>query len=215
MWTSKISICSHRINQLIWRYDTQCGLLFFQVQSLDVTLPPATVVELPPVNMHGELISKLPRPVRARDSPGETGEGLRRRSSSKTHLYVSAEIGAFQHSLTTDLLNHLVFVQKSFMKVSSAAGKKHYNLTRGARLKGKRKKWAARERWRDDDADDWMIVSICMTCPWWVVLLKLSFLTCTFLCFPCRRWTTFFSGCRVKASLFHCGEQPRLKIWKT
>ena len=93
--------------------------------------------------------------------------------------------------------------------------KKHYNLTRGARLKGKREKWAARERWRDDDADDWMIVSICVTCPWWVVLLKLSFLTCKFLCFPCRRWTTFFSGCRVKASLFHCGEQPRLKIWKT
>ena len=114
------------------------------------------MVELPPVNMHGELISKLPRPVRARDSPGETGEGLRRRSSSKTHLYVSAEIGAFQHSLTTDLLNHLVFVQKSFMKVSSATGKKHYNLTRGARLKGKREKWAAE---RDDEMMTQMIGS--------------------------------------------------------
>ena len=88
-----------------------------KVQSLDVTIPPATVVELPPVNVQGELISKLPRSVRARDSLGETEEGRRRLSSSKTQLYVSAEIGAFQHSLTTDLLNHLVFVQKSFMKV--------------------------------------------------------------------------------------------------
>ena len=89
----------------------------FQVQSLDNTLPPATVVELPPVNMQGELISKPPRPVRAKEGPPETEESFRRRSTAKTHLYVSAEIGAFQHSLTTDLLNHLVFVQKSFMKV--------------------------------------------------------------------------------------------------
>ena len=28
------------------------------------------------------------------------------------------EIGMFEHSLTTDLLNHLVFVQKVFMRVS-------------------------------------------------------------------------------------------------
>ena len=74
--------------------------------------------------MYGDLISKLSRPIRARDGPGETEESLRRRSSSKTHLYVLAEIGAFQHSLTTDLLNHLVFVQKSFMKVNSLS---HYS----------------------------------------------------------------------------------------
>ncbi|XP_022799728.1 uncharacterized protein KIAA1109-like isoform X2 [Stylophora pistillata] len=87
-----------------------------KVQSLDNTIPPATVVELPPVHVEGELISKLPRPVRAKARPPETEESFLRRSSSKSHLYVSAEIGAFQHSLTTDLLNHLVFVQKSFMK---------------------------------------------------------------------------------------------------
>lgn len=89
----------------------------YKVQSLDVTIPPATVVELPPVSVEGELISRLPRPVSARSAPRNAGEGHRRPPSSKTHLYVSAEIGAFQHSLTTDLLNHLVFVQKSFMKV--------------------------------------------------------------------------------------------------
>lgn len=85
---------------------------------MDNTIPPATVVELPPVHVKGELISKPPRPVRAKEGPSETGESFLRRSMSKNYLHVSAEIGAFQHSLTTDLLNHLVFVQKSFMKVS-------------------------------------------------------------------------------------------------
>ncbi|XP_068720760.1 bridge-like lipid transfer protein family member 1 [Montipora capricornis] len=87
-----------------------------KVQSLEVTIPPATVVELPPVSVQGELISKPPRPAGARSGLDETDEGRRRFSSSKRHLYISTEVGAFQHSLTTDLLNHLVFVQKSFMK---------------------------------------------------------------------------------------------------
>jgi hypothetical protein len=35
-----------------------------------------------------------------------------------SYLNAVADIGVFEHSLTTDLLNHLVFVQKVFMKVS-------------------------------------------------------------------------------------------------
>lgn len=35
-----------------------------------------------------------------------------------SYLSAEADIGVFEHSLTTDLLNHLVFVQKVFMKVS-------------------------------------------------------------------------------------------------
>lgn len=35
-----------------------------------------------------------------------------------SYLSAIADIGVFEHSLTTDLLNHLVFVQKVFMKVS-------------------------------------------------------------------------------------------------
>lgn len=38
------------------------------------------------------------------------------------YLNAVADIGVFEHSLTTDLLNHLVFVQKVFMKVSSISG---------------------------------------------------------------------------------------------
>ena len=33
-----------------------------------------------------------------------------------SYLSAEAEIGELEHSLTTDLLNHLVFVQKVFMK---------------------------------------------------------------------------------------------------
>lgn len=36
-----------------------------------------------------------------------------------SYLSAIAEIGSFEHSLTTDLLNHLVLVQKVFMKVIS------------------------------------------------------------------------------------------------
>ena len=33
------------------------------------------------------------------------------------YLSATADIGLFEHTLSTDLLNHLVFVQKVFMKV--------------------------------------------------------------------------------------------------
>lgn len=33
------------------------------------------------------------------------------------YVAASADIGLFEHTLSTDLLNHLVFVQKVFMKV--------------------------------------------------------------------------------------------------
>ena len=107
-------ICRSSFNHNLLGY-----FLYVKVQSVDNAIPPATVVELPPVHVHGELITKPPRSIRSKDGPPETEESFRSRSRAKTHLYVAAEIGAFQHSLTTDLLNHLVFVQKSFMKVCS------------------------------------------------------------------------------------------------
>lgn len=108
------TICRSSFNYNLLGY-----LLNVKVQSADNAIPPATVVELPPVQVHGELITKPPRANRSKDGPPETEESFRSRSRAKTHLDVAAEIGAFQHSLTTDLLNHLVFVQKSFMKVCS------------------------------------------------------------------------------------------------
>merc|ERR1719422_615789 len=45
-------------------------------------------------------------------APGLDGSIL----SQGSYLSAEAEIGELEHSLTTDLLNHLVFVQKVFMK---------------------------------------------------------------------------------------------------
>lgn len=43
-----------------------------------------------------------------------------------SYLSATADIGAFEHSLTTDLLNHLVFVQKVFMKEVNEVVQKVY-----------------------------------------------------------------------------------------
>ena len=48
---------------------------------------------------------------------GGLTEGLSLREGN--YFNATAEVGTFEHSLTTDLLNHLVFVQKVFMKVWS------------------------------------------------------------------------------------------------
>lgn len=41
-------------------------------------------------------------------------------------MSATADIGKFEHSLTTDLLNHLVFVQKVFMKEVNEVVQKVY-----------------------------------------------------------------------------------------
>lgn len=43
-----------------------------------------------------------------------------------SYLSATADIGIFEHSLTTDLLNHLVFVQKVFMKEVNEVVQKVY-----------------------------------------------------------------------------------------
>ena len=74
-------------------------------------LPSSANVVLPPIHVHGDY----------KDS-SETGHRLETLAEGLTlregpYLNAAAEVGAFEHSLTTDLLNHLVFVQKVFMKV--------------------------------------------------------------------------------------------------
>ncbi|TKC49630.1 hypothetical protein EI555_007878, partial [Monodon monoceros] len=55
------------------------------------TIPPSASLNLPPVTMSGKYIME-------------------------EHDSYSDQVGSFEHNLTTDLLNHLVFVQKVFMK---------------------------------------------------------------------------------------------------
>ncbi|XP_029683365.1 bridge-like lipid transfer protein family member 1 isoform X11 [Takifugu rubripes] len=80
------------------------------------TMPPSASLTLPPVTMSGEYIMEdhenhsdqgwAPEDCLAK--PGNYLQG--------NYLRCVAEIGSFEHNLTTDLLNHLVFLQKVFMK---------------------------------------------------------------------------------------------------
>ncbi|XP_064482137.1 bridge-like lipid transfer protein family member 1 [Ornithodoros turicata] len=78
-----------------------------KVPTCEANLPSRASVDLPPVHVSAEYVQD-PGPSQ-KDADGVV---LRRGS----YLSALAEIGTFEHSLTTDLLNHLVLVQKVFMK---------------------------------------------------------------------------------------------------
>uniref|UniRef100_A0A8C2ZCI5 KIAA1109 n=1 Tax=Cyclopterus lumpus TaxID=8103 RepID=A0A8C2ZCI5_CYCLU len=80
------------------------------------TMPPSASLTLPPVTMSGEYImedheSHSEKGWAPDDFPAKQGNYLQ-----GNYLRCVAEIGSFEHNLTTDLLNHLVFLQKVFMK---------------------------------------------------------------------------------------------------
>ncbi|XP_034715051.1 transmembrane protein KIAA1109 homolog [Etheostoma cragini] len=80
------------------------------------TMPPSASLTLPPVTMSGEYImedheSHSDQGWAPDDFPAKQGNYLQ-----GNYLRCVAEIGSFEHNLTTDLLNHLVFLQKVFMK---------------------------------------------------------------------------------------------------
>ncbi|XP_046874417.1 transmembrane protein KIAA1109 homolog isoform X3 [Hypomesus transpacificus] len=80
------------------------------------TMPPSASLNLPPVTMSGEYImeeheSHSDQGWAHDDFPPKQGNYLQ-----GNYLSCEAEIGSFEHNLTTDLLNHLVFLQKVFMK---------------------------------------------------------------------------------------------------
>ncbi|XP_030626570.1 bridge-like lipid transfer protein family member 1 [Chanos chanos] len=88
-----------------------------KVSPVDVSaMPPSASLTLPPVTMSGEYIIQEHEghsdPVWAPDDmPTKHGSYLQ-----GNYLRCVAEIGSFEHNLTTDLLNHLVFLQRVFMK---------------------------------------------------------------------------------------------------
>ncbi|MEQ2309795.1 hypothetical protein AMECASPLE_002234, partial [Ameca splendens] len=80
------------------------------------TMSPSATLSLPPVTMSGEYImedheSHSDQSWAPDDFPAKQGNYLQ-----GNYLRCVAEIGSFEHNLTTDLLNHLVFLQKVFMK---------------------------------------------------------------------------------------------------
>ncbi|XP_041436679.1 KIAA1109 L homeolog isoform X7 [Xenopus laevis] len=88
-----------------------------KVSSTDMsTIPPSASLNLPPVTMSGKYIMEehdnySDQVWSMDDMPAKTGYYLQ-----GNYLLCVAEVGSFEHNLTTDLLNHLVFVQKVFMK---------------------------------------------------------------------------------------------------
>ncbi|KAM9329723.1 bridge-like lipid transfer protein family member 1 [Gastrophryne carolinensis] len=88
-----------------------------KVSSADTsTIPPSASLNLPPVTMHGKYIMEehdnySDQAWSMDDLPAKHSYYLQ-----GNYLRCMAEVGSFEHNLTTDLLNHLVFVQKVFMK---------------------------------------------------------------------------------------------------
>ncbi|KAJ6668797.1 hypothetical protein lerEdw1_012281 [Lerista edwardsae] len=80
------------------------------------TIPPSASLNLPPVTMSGKYIMEehdthSDHIWSIDELPPKQGYYLQ-----GNYLRCVAEVGSFEHNLTTDLLNHLVFVQKVFMK---------------------------------------------------------------------------------------------------
>ena len=91
-------------------YSLSC-LCLFQITTPDTNVPSSASIDLPPIHVHADVRTQVTDTLSA---DGLT-EGLIVREGN--YLNAVAEVGCFEHSLTTDLLNHLVFVQKVFMKV--------------------------------------------------------------------------------------------------
>ncbi|KAF7285801.1 hypothetical protein GWI33_009982 [Rhynchophorus ferrugineus] len=81
---------------------------YTQTEKTEPNLPSEASISLPAVHVMAEYI------------PETAANGLRNPEGvvfkQGGYLNANADIGVFEHSLTTDLLNHLVFVQKVFMK---------------------------------------------------------------------------------------------------
>lgn len=83
-----------------------------------VNLPSQASVALPPIHVSAEYIEDpLKEPAKGGSRP-DAGHTFAEKIVLRKGAYLSAiaDIGAFEHSLTTDLLNHLLLVQKVFMK---------------------------------------------------------------------------------------------------
>lgn len=88
-----------------------------KANSRDTNLPPEACIELPTVHVTAEYLHE--------NAPQDIPiDGVVLRQGA--YLSASAEIGVFERCLTTDLLNHLVFVQKVFMKEVNEVVQKVY-----------------------------------------------------------------------------------------
>ncbi|XP_039287951.1 LOW QUALITY PROTEIN: transmembrane protein KIAA1109 [Nilaparvata lugens] len=90
-----------------------------KVQVTEANLPSEASIELPKVHVQAEYVQDG-----ASTRDGNFADGVVLRQGN--YISAVADIGVFEHSLTTDLLNHLVFVQKVFMKEVNEVVQKVY-----------------------------------------------------------------------------------------
>ncbi|XP_060534290.1 bridge-like lipid transfer protein family member 1 [Cylas formicarius] len=94
-----------------------------QNEKAEANLPSEASISLPAVHVSAEYIPESMATSLRTDLP-KGPEGVVFRQGG--YLNANADIGVFEHSLTTDLLNHLVFVQKVFMKEVNEVVQKVY-----------------------------------------------------------------------------------------
>lgn len=108
----------------------QHSLSFVTRLQAEANLPAAAMVALPAVHVAGRMLEEA--------APGGARvEGAVLRAGG--YLAATADIGLFEHTLSADLLNHLVFVQKVFMKEVNEVVQKVYGGERPVPL------WAGEE----------------------------------------------------------------------
>ena len=89
---------------------------FVLIQVHVVPLPPTTHIDLPPIKVEGHYLEiHQDSTAVSSDYPASAPTSNNR---SHGYLSVSVNIGSLEQNLTTDLLNHLIFFQKGFVKVS-------------------------------------------------------------------------------------------------
>uniref|UniRef100_A0A8W7PGG5 Fragile site-associated protein C-terminal domain-containing protein n=1 Tax=Anopheles coluzzii TaxID=1518534 RepID=A0A8W7PGG5_ANOCL len=100
-----------------------------KIQTTETNLPSEACIALPPVHVSAEYVPESTteeHPIDGEKIDEEKIEGEKIVLRQGGYLAASAEIGVFERCLTTDLLNHLVFVQKVFMKEVNEVVQKVY-----------------------------------------------------------------------------------------
>lgn len=106
-----------------------------KVPTSESNLPSSASVDLPPVHISAEYIQDSTNTNANKADSFTDGVVL----CQGSYLSALAEIGSFEHSLTTDLLNHLVLVQKVFMKEVNEVVQKMSGVDKPVPLLGEEK----------------------------------------------------------------------------
>ncbi|XP_036364401.1 transmembrane protein KIAA1109 homolog isoform X4 [Octopus sinensis] len=110
--TSPITVTGMTGKKARFTIDLPAHTLSFKsrVSSFETSIPSSASIDLPPIHVYADY-----RHHKATSTNSDNlTDGLVLKEGG--YLNAVAEVGMLEHSLTTDLLNHVVFVQKVFMK---------------------------------------------------------------------------------------------------